>query len=148
MERWGVTSEAPADKAGIERVQAMPGLFDAVIFDSQNPIGKCPESLCHPSGDQPAVPVIALTALGKRDADPTVPQPAVTLAKPIKISALREALADVFDGSTGERRKVPTGGRIDSDLARRLPLRILLAEDNAVNQKVAVRMLERLGYRV
>ena len=81
------------------------------------------------------------------------------LAKPIRQSQLFDCIAEVMSDTlviNGERRNGRTGTQTGS--AAVLPssrnmvakrgkrVRILVAEDNAVNQKVAVRMLEKLGY--
>ncbi|MEO6349619.1 MAG: GAF domain-containing protein, partial [Candidatus Limnocylindrales bacterium] len=69
------------------------------------------------------------------------------LPKPIKPSALFDALVTVLAaGPTRIRLERAPEAAADPDLAARHPLRILLAEDNAVNQKLALRLLSNMGY--
>ncbi len=73
---------------------------------------------------------------------------AAFLTKPVKSHLLADVISRLL--ATSDSAPMPAPGpsnEIDHDLAKRHPLRILLAEDNAVNQKVAVRLLERMGYR-
>jgi CheY-like chemotaxis protein len=71
---------------------------------------------------------------------------AACLSKPVKPSQLLNALADLYpppQAIDGARR----GPVAIENLVYTQPERVLLAEDNLVNQQVALRMLGRLGYR-
>ena len=87
---------------------------------------------------------VALTALGHRAGGGGEVFNA-TVTKPIKASRLFDALADML--SHPPQPAAPDHPEAVAPMAERHPLRILLAEDNAVNQKVAIAMLNRLGYR-
>ncbi len=93
-------------------------------------------------------PLILLSAIRKISTDHDHDRRArVTLLnKPIKVVRLFNALVAQF-----ERPSVQTGFHTSPfavDASTVQPLQILLAEDNFVNQKVAMRTLQRLGYQV
>jgi signal transduction histidine kinase/DNA-binding response OmpR family regulator len=88
--------------------------------------------------------VVARAAAGGGELDELVSE---VVAKPLKPSHLLEAVERQFGGTAPVRVARVRASGTPSDLAARVPLRILLAEDNPVNQKVAVRILERMGYR-
>jgi two-component system, sensor histidine kinase and response regulator len=69
---------------------------------------------------------------------------AVSLTKPIRQTHLREVIAEVTSGRIGLRRKAQGSLRV----SRALKAKVLLAEDNVVNQQVATRMLKKLGLTV
>jgi CheY-like chemotaxis protein len=97
--------------------------------------------------DEKALPIILLTSLGRRELGAEELHFSSYLTKPLKPSALYDALAGIFARTLATPKPEPAKNLMDAEMGRLHPLRILLAEDNAVNQKLALRILERLGYR-
>jgi CheY-like chemotaxis protein len=72
---------------------------------------------------------------------------AALITKPLKLSHLFDVLIGVFDQTGAAPRSAPVKAMLNTEMAKHHPLRILLAEDNAVNQKLVLRLLEQMGYR-
>jgi CheY-like chemotaxis protein len=97
----------------------------------------------------PTLPLVLFSSLGRREIGPDSSVFAAQITKPLKPSQLFDALMSILAEQpfTVPKHDAALTGQLDPGLGQRFPLRILLAEDNAVNQKVALRLLERMGYR-
>jgi PAS domain S-box-containing protein len=90
------------------------------------------------------LPLLLLTSLGRLPEVQSAGVFSAQLAKPLKASQLYNMLLQLL--TAGEAREDTAEVATDGKQATTSPLRILLAEDNPMNQKVALRLLERLGY--
>jgi len=96
-----------------------------------------------------SLPVVLLTPIGLRMDRPEIQALSFAggCAKPIKPAQLRELLLRTTSGAKSGTPRPAASSKLDPTLASRLPLRVLLCDDNAVNQKVAHRLLQQMGYR-
>ena len=144
-ERWGMLPQAVCSGPEALAVLAAGEGFDLGILDMHMPEMDGLTLARHlreaPGGRR--LPLVLLSSLGDRIKAEGSPFSAC-LTKPVRRSKLCDVLIEVLDERRGSR--VPLSAPA-APPARCSPQRILLAEDNRVNQKVALRMLERLGYR-
>lgn len=149
---WGMYSrETDSPIEAIEWIKRNDP-FDVAILDYQMPDLdgiQLATSIRQTKGYE-NLPIIILTSVGKKEVQDENNQLSYSafLTKPVRQEALYDTLLNILSGGIIRREKVYKQVIIDSRLSEKYPLRILLAEDNTVNQKVAVRILERLGYRV
>jgi len=149
-EKWGMQSrETEYPRTAIEWIQNGE-IFDLVITDMHMPEldGLMLTREIRKLQDEIALPVILLTSLGRRELGDDELHFAAHLTKPLKPSALYDALAGIFARNLViPKPDLPAKTIMDKEMAQTHPLRILLAEDNQVNQKLALRILEQMGYR-
>ena len=95
------------------------------------------------------LPLVLFSSLGRREAGDTEGLFSAYLAKPIHQSQLFDTLVGLLarDAEPRVLAREPATSRFDPEMATKHPLRILLAEDNVVNQKLAMRILQQMGYR-
>jgi CheY-like chemotaxis protein len=148
--RWGMTvrdTEAPAEAL---RWLAADEPFDVAILDMHMPGMDGVELARRVRARRAGLPLILFSSLGRREAGDAESLFAAYLAKPIRQSQLFDTLVGLLAASP-DVKPAPHGAAarpsIDATLAARHPLRILLAEDNVVNQKLALRLLQQMGYR-
>jgi CheY-like chemotaxis protein len=97
-----------------------------------------------------ALPLLLLTSLmgSKEGHSGLTPLPlSASVAKPIKPAQLLQTMLDLMSGAKPSTKAVAGSGKLDPSMAQRFPLRVLLCDDNLINQKVASRLLQQMGYR-
>ncbi len=123
--------------------------FDLAILDIQMPDmdGISLANEIRRYRDSKQLPLIGLSSVGQRGADVTEGRFDAMLTKPIKQSQLYNVLVEVLSLQDTAPRSTRSTTTFDPTLGIRLPLRILLAEDLAVNQKLMLNLLSKYGYR-
>lgn len=149
---WGIeTVRAGTGQEGVDIVQT-PSSFDIIFVDETLPdmagIEVVQSLRSSPQSTSPPLALLAFPDTLLRYSSAEELDITAVLLKPIKPSYLYTILPDILTRkSLPEESKPPVAVTIDAQMGQEHPLHILLAEDNTLNQKIALHLLQRMGYR-
>ncbi len=153
LESWGchvTTAESGSEALKLMRISVEAGrAFDLVLLDVQMPNmdGIQVAQIIHDDESYGQPPVVLASSLGTRGEMAQNRELSCTacLTKPLKQSVLKETLIRVLSTAGNvDAKKVQELSQVPID-RRQFTVRILVVEDNVVNQKVAKRLFEKCG---
>jgi CheY-like chemotaxis protein len=147
--RWGIEAEAVADGASAIERSGRGKTRELLLVDAQlaDMTGLELRDALRGTTSTRKPYCLILSHIGEgigaehEDAD------TARLARPVKWRKLHEAIGRLLQNQPSPRPAAVEGSLFDVQMGQKMPLRILLAEDNLVNQKLALRILEKLGYQ-
>jgi signal transduction histidine kinase/DNA-binding response OmpR family regulator len=142
---WGMQCAAAASAAEALELVRADGRYDVALLDLQMPDVDGVElaGQLRANAATTQMPLILLSSVNWRADTDEQRRFATVLTKPVRAATLRATLAQVIAPSSA-----PVPPVVPPTVPAETPLRILLAEDNQVNQHVATLMLGKLGHRV
>jgi CheY-like chemotaxis protein len=145
--RWGMVPRDTGSPAQALRWVEEGERFDLAIVDMHMPEMDGLQLAQALRQRAPTLPLVLFSSLGRKEAGDREGLFGAYLAKPLRQSQLFDTLVTLLAQGAAPRARPAAKTHVDATLAQRHPLRILLAEDNVVNQKLALRLLLQMGYR-
>lgn len=144
---WGLVPVMASSAAEALEILAHD-TFDLVIAEMQMPVMDGMKLSQLISQDYPSLPIILLTVTGDEESKKHPELFSSVILKPVRYQMLAQhvlsGLMHKDQGTVADAGK--SAQKLSHDFAKKYPLRILVAEDNRVNQKLALKVLGKLGY--
>ncbi|SFN14028.1 response regulator [Variovorax sp. OV329] len=148
--KWGMESRDTESPVEALRWLEQGERFDLAVLDLHMPEMDAIDLARHIRAQHPTLPLVLFSSLGRREAGKVEALFNAFLAKPLHQSQLFDTLVGLLAHEPPAKPAPASSAarpQLDPGMAQRHPLRILLAEDNAVNQKLAMRLLQQMGYQ-
>jgi signal transduction histidine kinase/CheY-like chemotaxis protein len=149
FEAWGMKAyTASSAKEALRIIESEDAYFDLGILDMQAS-GLNGVELAQTIREIPFkgdMPFILVSSVGKVNDLPKGLFDA-QLSKPVKLTDLFELVLSVMSENRNRKKNVADHS-VDKKLSDKLPLSILLAEDNFTNQELVVTLMRKMGYTI
>jgi CheY-like chemotaxis protein len=147
LEQWNLTPTLAASGVEALNILAADSRYDLILTDMQMPYMDGIRLSRTIRERYPRVPIILLSSIGDECMKDNQDLFSAIMTKPIKQQAMyRHILSGLENRSWSNAGGNAVSPRLPGRLAAELPMRILIAEDNVINQQVIQYILQKLGY--
>lgn len=143
---WKLVPVAVSSVQQAMELLAEENTFDLLLLDAQMADFREETVLYELKGLCTQVPILLMNVAGGNQELLSCNCFTAVLYKPIRQQVLYDQILDAFKLSKSQTKDENEAKVLSGSLAQKYPLSILVAEDNLVNQRLAIRILEKLGY--